>query len=111
MKREDAKEIHKFIIDTIKREKYGFVTDNKLDLSSATVGSLPARKVVITDAGNHYTSTYLEDALQEISATVSGIIASGVVTYLNSLVGNITIVGAGTVSVSVVGQTITISGS
>ena len=83
MKREDAKEIHKFIIDTIKREKYGFVTDSKLDLSSPTVGSLPARKIVITDAGNYYTSSTLEEALQEtISGAVrigSGVLTSGIV--------------------------------
>jgi len=70
MRREDAKEIHRFIIDTVKKEKFAFVTDGKLDLSSSTVGQLLARKVIIVDTGGMYNSNNVEDALQEMVTVI-----------------------------------------
>jgi len=66
MRREDAKEIHKFIIDTIKKEKYSFITDNKLDLGSPTIGSLLARKVSVVDTNGNFIASDLESVLQEV---------------------------------------------
>lgn len=109
--RNESKDIINFIKQEVDKRLQGLTTDFAIDLSKKVVGNIPASRVTTSDVGYYYASTNVEDAFQEVFATISGIISSGIVEDINSITGNITISGVGEVYVSVDGQTITISGT
>lgn len=112
LSREEVKQIIKYVSRELKRNKGAYLTDGTVDFNKRTVGYLPAIRVSIADADNHFVSSTVEGALDETYDVISGfLVGSGVVNSINDLNSAVTISGISDIIVSTEGQQITVSGT